>query len=147
MNKDIQLTRRGFDRMTSDRQYVDLNLASTGDLATVSGRENLAQAIINRLLTRKGDLTTLGHPDYGSKLHTLIGELNNVRLRGKAELFIRECLAKEPRISEIVRIAFATPNRHDTREQLQVEIIIRPVPQPGVDDRNLSIFLPLNQGG
>lgn len=146
LHRDLKISRRIFDRMTSDRQYVDLELAASGDLATVSGRENLAQAIINRLLTRRGDLAALGHPDYGSRLHTLIGELNNVRLRGRAELYIRECLAQEPRIAEIVRIAFAAPDRHDTRSDLQVEITIKPIPVPGEDERNLSIFLPLNTG-
>ena len=146
MFTDIRLSRRGFDQMTSDREYVDIGPAGSGDIGTVSGRENLAQAVINRLLTRKGDLTRLGHPNYGSKLHTLIGELNNVRFRGKAEIFIRECLAREPRIAEIVRISFSEPNRFDTRETVMAEIIIRPVPTAGEESRNMSIVLPLNQG-
>ncbi len=147
MSRDIKLTNRNFDHMTSDRDYVDLSLANSGDIQTTTGRQNLAQAIINRLLTRKGDLTQLGHFEYGSKLHTLIGELNNVRLRAKAELYIRECLAKEPRIAEIIRVSFAIPDRFDTREMLIAEITVKPVATNGTDERNLSIFLPLNQEG
>ena len=83
--------------MTSDRDPVDLLSAAGGDVQTVTGRENLAQAIVNRLLTRRGELTGLGHPDYGSRLHLLVGELNNARTRGLAELYIRDSLAQEPR--------------------------------------------------
>lgn len=142
--RDIRISRRYFDLQISDRQTVDLELNASGDLDTVTGRENLAQAIINRLLTRRGALSSLGHPEYGSRLHTLIGEPNNLRLRGMAERYIRECLSQESRILEIVRIAFAIPDRHDTRSILKVEIIVKPVAIPGEEERNLSIILPLN---
>jgi phage baseplate assembly protein W len=147
LKQDIRLTLRSFDRLTSDRQYVDIIPGPNGDIATVSGRENLAQALINRLLTRKGDLTRLGHPDYGSRLHSLIGELNNTRFRGKAEIFIRECLAREKRIAEIVIITFSEPNRHDTREMIQAQVIVKPIPTPDQSDRNITLILPLNQIG
>ena len=142
--RDLQLSRRSFDQQLSDRQTVDLELDALGDLATVSGRENLAQAIVNRLLTRQGALSMLGHPTYGSRLHTLAGEPNNLRLRGLAEVYIRECLGQEPRIREIVRIAFAAPDRYDTRSILKVEIIVKPLPIPGEEERNLSFILPIN---
>ncbi|MGV2388060.1 MAG UNVERIFIED_CONTAM: hypothetical protein LVR29_06225 [Microcystis novacekii LVE1205-3] len=38
-----------------------------GDLGAIEGQTNLRQAILNRLLTRKGELAKLGHPDYGSR--------------------------------------------------------------------------------
>ena len=71
--KDLQLTRRGFEVLTSNRDYVSLLSEKGGDLDTVSGRTNMAQAIVNRLLTRRGELSKLGHPDYGSRLHELVG--------------------------------------------------------------------------
>ena len=79
-----------------------------GDVDITIGRDNLVQAIINRLLTRRGELATLGHPDYGSRLHELIGELNNLRLRVLAELYIRDCLAQEIRIEKIRYVYFFT---------------------------------------
>ena len=87
--KDLALTRRQFDVPTSDRETVDLTRTATDDLRTVDGRDNLAQAVINRLLTRQGELAALGHPRYGSRLHELIGEPNNVRIRGKAARLVR----------------------------------------------------------
>lgn len=128
--KDLAITRRNVNRLTSDREQVDL-LASRGrDVATVTGIPNLVQAIINRLFTRKGELTTLGHPAYGSRLYLLIGELNNNRTRIRAEYYIRECLMQESRIEEVRGITFApySPLQHDT---LDVTIAVKPV---GMDE-------------
>jgi phage baseplate assembly protein W len=127
--KDLKLTRRSFDQEVSDREKVDLQSSIGGDLQTVSGQANLAQAIINRLLTRRGELTRLGHPNYGSRLHQLIGEVNNNRTRGLAEIYIRECLAQESRIEEIRFIKFKPPSRGMDREVLEVTLAVKPLGQ------------------
>src|SRR5688500_20244610 len=44
------------------------------DLGAMRGRQNLAQALLLRLLTPRGALRALGHATYGSRLHELIGE-------------------------------------------------------------------------
>lgn len=74
------------------------------DLAVVSGRENLAQALVLRLLTPVGALAALGHPDYGSRLIDLIGRLNNVTTRNLARLWTLEALAAEPRVRETLEL-------------------------------------------
>ena len=140
---DLQLTRRAFGQRVSDRDKVDLVTASDGDLKTVRGRANLAQAILNRLFTRRGELTQLGHPAYGSRLHQLVGELNNARVQGLAELYIRESLAQEPRIAEITDIVFAPPSRGEGRSMLQITVTVRPVGQ----DALLNVTIPINLGG
>lgn len=140
--RDLKLTRRSFDQLLSDREAVDLIANGGGDLETVSGRANLAQAIINRLFTRKGELARLGHPNYGSRLHQLVGELNANRARGRAEIYIRECLAQEPRIAEIVEIAFAAPGRGEDRSTLLVQIVVRPVA-----GEPLTLVAPIQLGG
>ena len=127
LKKDLQLSPRSFDTEVSDRQYVDLALTPGGDLKTVQGQNNLAQAIINRLLTRKGELTGLGHPGYGSRLHELIGEPNNLRLRARAELYIRDCLAQEPRIKEITYVQIEPPSRLENRERIKLTIGIQAI--------------------
>jgi len=149
--RDLRLTGRGFDVTVSDRSRVDLTVDGGGDLATVTGRANLAQAIVNRLCTRRGELARLGHPEYGSRLHTLIGERNVTRARGLAEIYIRESLGAEPRIAQIVQIALAPPSRDDQRSTLQVQIVVQPVTNgdasaPG-GAAPLSIVLPIGLGG
>ena len=141
---DLKISHRDFNWRTSDREVVDLELKGSGDLDTISGRANLAQAIINRLLTRKGELTALGHPDYGSRLHTLIGEVNNIKIRAKAEIYIRECLSQEKRIAKIVRIQITPPANPGQYGDLMAEIIIQPA--DGKEGQNITIILPIKTG-
>ena len=107
---DLSLTRRGLGVGSSDREAVDLRV-SRGDLLVAGGRENLAQAILNRLYTRRGALSQLGHPAYGSRLHQLAGEPDTGRTRALAEFYIREALAGEPRVAEVAEVVFEQPGR------------------------------------
>lgn len=143
--KDIRLTGRGFDIQTSDRSFVDLWASRRGDLATVEGRENLVQAILNRLLTRQGELSTLGHPKYGSRLYLLIGEPNNLRVRGLADAYIREALAQEPRVGKINFISFDAPDRNAGRSTLRVTLGVQPA--GGSTQDAFTIFIPINLEG
>ena len=142
-HRDLWLTGRAFDQVLADRDKVDLGVSSTGDVATVAGRANLAQAIVNRLFTRQGELARLGHPTYGTRLHSLIGERNVTRAQGRAEIYIRESLGQEPRIAEIVEIGFEPPSRGQERSTLRVQIIVRPAD----NEQPLSIVLPIALGG
>jgi phage baseplate assembly protein W len=83
---------------------ADLKVGKKGDLQTVSGRENLGQALMQRLLTRKGELADLGHPGYGSRLHELIGQPNNQATRDLVRLYAKECVMQEPRVKDIVDV-------------------------------------------
>jgi phage baseplate assembly protein W len=74
------------------------------DLQTLQDAQNLQQALLLRFLTRQGDLTRLGHPDYGSRLYTLIGELNTATNRNRAKLFVLEALAAEPRVAQVISV-------------------------------------------
>lgn len=68
------------------------------EFVTWQGRENLAQALILRLLTPRGSLATLGHRDYGSRLWELIGRRKTEELRNLCRAFILEAVAQEPRV-------------------------------------------------
>ena len=70
------------------------------DVATVNGRENLAQALVLRLLTPRGSLAALGHPVYGSRLHELVGERKTAALRNLCRAFVLEAVAQEPRVED-----------------------------------------------
>ncbi len=122
---DLMLLRRQIGRLTGDWETVDLG-TDRQDLAVVQGQDNLAQSLLNRLHTRQGELAQLGHPDYGSRLYQLIGQLNNTRTRLLAELYIRECLAQEARISEVVEVVFAAPSERE-RDTLKGTITVNPL--------------------
>lgn len=68
------------------------------DLATLEDRQNLAQALILRLLTPRGSLKALGHGEYGSRLHELIGQPKNPVTRNLCRAFVLEVIAQEPRV-------------------------------------------------
>jgi len=96
LGRDIKLTDKDIGR--------DIEINNSGDIENVSGVFNLGQAITNRLMTRKGELSELGHANYGSRLYELIGEPNNERTRDLVKMYVKECLSQEPRIKEIVKI-------------------------------------------
>src|SRR5215467_9324400 len=83
---------------------ADLSTGRTGDIGTVTEEMNLAQAILHRLRTIRGELTDLGHPNYGSNIYDLVGEPNNQMTRDRIKVMIRDSLLEEPRIMEIVKI-------------------------------------------
>ena len=74
------------------------------DFDVIDGRHNLGQAIVMRLLTPRGELAALGHPEYGSRLHELIGRENTPTTRNLVKLFILEALQQEPRLQPKIDI-------------------------------------------
>jgi phage baseplate assembly protein W len=107
-------------RRLTTRQGLLTNL----DVEVTSGRSNLAQAIVLRLLTPRGELAALGHPDYGSRLHELIGRPNTETTRGLVRLYILESLQMEPRIARIGALSVSPSSvSHD-----QVVVMLRVVP-------------------
>lgn len=120
---DLRLL-RNLDRIKSNRDPGnDLSVVrrdQTGqiDLEPLSGVDNLIQALLLRFLTPAGELTALGHPDYGSRLHELIGELNTETNRNRAKLFVLQSLEAEPRVKKVLS-AQVTQNR---REPAQMDI-------------------------
>ena len=95
------------------------------DYETISGRDNLGQAILMRLLTPRGELSELGHPEYGSRLNELLGEPNSETHRGLAKLFVLEALAQEPRVAKVLEVT-VTPAVEE-RDLVDVVIRVQPV--------------------
>ncbi|OYT29016.1 MAG: hypothetical protein B6U95_03000 [Thermofilum sp. ex4484_82] len=104
---------------------ADLEILPHGDLAIVEGYDNLAQAILNRLRTRLGELRDIGHPGYGSKLYNFVGRPNSPAVRDAIRIAVRDSLMREPRIEEIMAIrvvpARENPNRVD------IHVIVKPI--------------------
>lgn len=95
------------------------------DLETVSGVENLVQALTLRLLVDRGELDGLGHPRYGSRIRDLIGEPLD---RANLELlrrYVRQELLRDPRVEEVLQVR-VTPHE-PTRNGVDVEARVRAV--------------------
>lgn len=125
---DLRVVQREFGRR-----------AAATDLGTVAERENLAQALMLRLLTERGALAPLGHPDYGCRLVTLIGRLNTEATRNLARLYVIEALRAEPRVRQLTRLeVLAAPGAPDT-----IRIALEVVPLRDDDPLALSLDIAL----
>ena len=90
-------------RLKLDQIGADLVATHGGDFDTIAKEDNLVQAIITRLSTDEGELTDLGHADYGSRLSELMGEVNNAATRQRLKAEVQSCLSQEPRIRKIIK--------------------------------------------
>lgn len=125
-------------RLVFGESGADLSPTSEGDLETVSGELNLAQAIIARLTTGIGELYDTGHANYGSRLHELIGEPNDTRTRERVKNVVSDCLAHEPRIREIVAVSVRSNLSDLHRLDLEVTVL------PAENSTPLSIVYPFH---
>lgn len=119
LGRDLKLV----DDFLDEALGSDLAISPSGDLETVSEEYNLGQAIINRIRTRQGELRDLGHSLYGSRLYELVGEPNNERTRELARLYTRECVARDPRVKEIVSITIDVPKDDPTRININISVL------------------------
>jgi len=111
--------------VATERRRVPARQERLVDVGGVGGRENLGQAIIMRLLTPRGELSELAHPEYGSRLHELIGRQNTETTRNLVKLFILESLQAEPRIEEVLEVA-VEPIR-GRRDSVSVLLRVKPL--------------------
>jgi phage baseplate assembly protein W len=109
------------------------------DLTTVGDVANMQQALLLRFLTRQGDLTPLGHPDYGSRLYTLIGELNNATNRNRAKLFVLEALGAEPRVQSVASVTITA----GARDRIDIAVSLTVIDS----DTPLNLVFPFFLGG
>jgi len=106
------------------------------DMGVVSGDENLGQAIVTRLLTPRGELSGLAHPEYGSRLHELVGRQNTATVRNLIKLFILDSLQGEPRIEEVSEVTVTpAPGRRDG-----VSVLLRVEPVGAVQTLTIGPF-------
>jgi phage baseplate assembly protein W len=95
------------------------------DLGVIQGRANLLQSLIVRLKTERGELAGLGHPNYGSQHHRLIGEPNTENNRNLIKLYILECLKQEPRLEEISGIKVRPGEGRGNRDKVDINITVK----------------------
>lgn len=115
------------------------------DIGVVAGVAAADQLLVNRLKTRRGELAVLGHPDYGSRHHELIGQPNTERVRNLIKRHVLECLAQEPRIEKVlacdVRAAHEPP-RDVVRITATVRLNGEPTPRNLVVPFSLGVDAP-----
>lgn len=74
-------------------------LVADGDLAVVSGLDNLRQALRHRVMVARGSL--LFHRDYGSFVPALLGDRLSPQALRLAEFYARSSLIADPRVTSV----------------------------------------------
>ncbi len=129
---DLRLERR--------EEPYDLRSDRAGDLELARGDENIVQALTLRLRVRRGELTPLGWPAYGSRLHELIGEPNVRRTHVRIMAYARNAIEEDPRVAEVVEVG-AEPlsgERDTVRLTMEIRLIDEPNPLNMVFDFDLE---------
>jgi phage baseplate assembly protein W len=109
-----------------------------GDIALTQSTDNISQALTLRILVRGGELARLGWPDYGSRVHELIGEPNNLRTRTRLMAFARSAIERDPRVVEVRDIKAEPTERGLVRLEMDIELISAPNPLNLVVDIDLE---------
>ncbi|PUB12421.1 GPW/gp25 family protein [Yoonia sediminilitoris] len=127
LGKDLILLRNRREQAQRDRgqdlQTETRDITGARDLATVTGAENIAQALLLRFLTAEGELAPLGHPHYGSRLHELIGEPNTEANRSLAKLFALRAVQREPRVDKV--LSASVRQRTDDRGGVDIDLKLK----------------------
>ena len=111
----------------TDGRHEDLDIVPE---ASAGGVENAVQAVIHRIKTVAGELADLGHPEYGSRHHELIGQPNTEGNRNLVKLYVLQALAREPRIAKVLRAdVVPDPQRDRVTIALTLRFIGAPVPE------------------
>lgn len=71
-----------------------------GDFAVASGRANLRQALRHRVVTSAGEL--MFHPEYGSRVRSLIGAVNGPTAALLAAGYARAAVLADERVQQVV---------------------------------------------
>lgn len=129
--------------------FEDGDLATTRDLAMsrridverATGTDAADQFLVNRLMTRRGELGPLGHPTYGSRHHELIGQPNIERTRNLIKLHVLEALAGEARVERVLRCEVRAAT-NPPRDVVRIDLTLRIIGEPS--ERNLVV--PFNLG-
>lgn len=106
--RDVQLTAGG-----------DL-VANGGDLGLAAGRDNLRQALSNRLVTERGEL--MFHPEYGSLLRRIVGAVGGPTASLLAASYAKTAVATDPRIQRVTRARSTVSG-----DRIQVDVEAEPI--------------------
>lgn len=141
LGRDLLLRYTSSSGFFEDADLLDVRRGIDRDVQLADGLANLEQALANRLKTHKGELAALGHPDYGSRHHELIGEPNVERTRHLIKLYVLQALRDEARIEQVLS-AKVLAEHSPPRETVRIELELRVRGAPHV----LNLVLPFSLG-
>lgn len=99
----------------------DYVLSATGDLDTISGLENVKNALFHRLITSPGSL--IHRPDYGVGISDFQNAPNSIELQRQLALRIQEQFEQDPRVDKVLGVSLTSED--STPEKVSIIVRIR----------------------
>lgn len=91
----------------------DMQVTPQGDIALISGKDNVVDAIIRRIITTKGSI--VHRPNYGVGLKRLQNAINSVQKQLELAEDIRVQLADEERVETVKEISVSVDDNNPER--------------------------------
>ncbi len=101
---DIESKLFGIDEYLNEQGQNKVDIGR--DILTVSGYANLEMQLRHRIMTTKGELSGLGHPEYGSLVPTFIGKANTPVWQERIMVECMVAVMADPRVSKITNSTF-----------------------------------------
>lgn len=82
----------------------------TGDVVVAKGLDNIEMQLAHRIATMRGELTELGHPEYGSLIPTFIGKMSTPVWQQRILLECQMTVLDDPRVDKLGNATFTVDN-------------------------------------
>lgn len=82
----------------------------TGDIVVAKGLDNIEMQLAHRIKTLRGELTELGHPEYGSLVPTFIGKMNTPVWQQRILIECQMTVLDDPRVDSLGNSTFVVDN-------------------------------------
>jgi phage baseplate assembly protein W len=102
------------------------------DLIVIKGMPNLEMQLKHRLMTKRGELAELGHPQYGCLLPELIGKTSVELWQKRAIIEFENTIREDPRVADLQNATMRVDN-----DAMYLECDVYPVRQ--TDPMRISI--------
>lgn len=119
----LDLARFGTDLDIPIDPAGSIRWPTSGDVPTLSGRDNLLRAVARRLVTQPGALVY--RPTYGCGVLGYIGTANAPSVRAKLAIAIRKNLLQDTRLKDVsVTVAVGTPTDPTDQAAITVTLVL-----------------------
>ena len=98
----------GIDETLDDDGYMPDD--GDGDIVVSRGIANIEMQLAHRIKTLRGELTELGHPEYGSLVPTLIGKMSTPVWHERILVECQMTVLEDPRVDRLANTTFRVDN-------------------------------------
>jgi phage baseplate assembly protein W len=106
--------------LTDIKHQKDFINDGSGDLETISGIDNVKQAIYRRIMTVKG--TVIHRPNYGVGLPAYQNAISSLATQRKIAIEIQEQLEEDERIDEVTSVSFVAMDSTPDKYELKIKV-------------------------